>query len=429
MMSSHRRVLAAFLSALLLTATLVGISTSAQAEGEPEIFGSILDAETMRPISNITVRLFDDDFGYITDTTGKSGVYSFASPGPGTYRLQFVDARPAYDTKSYAPRLDVPVTVDESGSAEMPIKMRRGGSIYGTVKVRGKRARNATLRAFSDHGHVVSVTADSKGNYALGGLSNDNYRVFAHDPRKNWVGSSKLVRSVRSKTFKKASFDLRTKAASFTGGFLKTGGSRALGTPVVTLVNTSTGDYWVQTITGGALNLRGLTAGNYTLKVPTTRGYFGATFPLGRLRSGQNRLVSVNLSERSGYFVGTVVNAKTSQPIKNASVRLVDGNGKTQAELTTAADGSFRIGDGLGEQDEMTIIVFTYDKIAGVMYTETKIAHQSLIDNVKVELGVIKLEPVVVPTPTPTATTSAPTPTATTPTPTTPAPTVPTPAP
>lgn len=424
MMSSHRRVLAALLSALLLTATLVGISTSAQAEGEPEIFGSILDAETMRPISNITVRLFDDDFGYITDTTGKSGVYSFTSPGPGTYRLQFVDARPAYDTKSYAPRLDVPVTVDASGSAEMPIKMRRGGSIYGTVKVRGKRAKNATLRAFSDHGHVVSVTADRKGNYALGGLSNDNYRVFAHDPRKNWVGSSKLVRSVRSKTFKKASFDLRTKAASFTGGFLKTGGSRAKDKTTVTLVNSSTGDFWVQTITGGALNLRGLTAGKYTLKVPTTRsGYFGGTFSLGRLRSGQNRIASVNLARRSGYLYGMVVDSATNKPLRKVGVRLVAADGRTLDEFATDETGTFRLGDGQGEQTRLTVEIFAYENVYDPTYVKQVLTRSpsqgylQLTDNEGVNLGTIKLvrEPMP-PAPTPTATatpTATPTPTAT----------------
>lgn len=438
MMSSRRRLPAALLSLLLLAGSLLGFTASAQAEGAPEIFGSILDAETNRPISNITVRLFTDDFTYIKDTTGKSGIYSFTSPGPGTYRLQFVDARPAYDVKAYAPKLDVPITVDESGSAEKAIKLKRGGSIYGSVKVRGKVAGGASLRAFSDHGHVVSVKADKKGNYALGGLANDNYRVFAHDPKNNWVGSSRLVRSVRSKTFKKASFNLRTKAASFTGGFLKTGGSRAQGTPTVTLVNTSTGDYWVQTIKGGALNLRGLTSGTYTLKVPTTRGYFGGSFALGRLRSGQNRFASVNLSERSGYLVGKVVNSKTGLPLKNIGVRLVDANGATLDEMPTDTAGAFRLGDGQAEQTGVKIIVFAYPKSYSPMYLEQTLtlgpsgAYLDIVNNVEVDLGTIKLvqETPVPPSPSPTTPTATPTATTPTATPTpTPAATATTPAP
>lgn len=294
-MTRRRSLITLLLSAVLVSGAAVGVSAPAQAESTAVIYGSVKDSSTGYSVKSFKVTLFDADFTYLKETrVNKNGRYQISSPGPGIYHLQFVDARPAYDTKAYAARLDVPVRVVGTSWVQKSVKVHRGGAIGGSVRVRGKRVPHATIRAISDHGQVITVESDKLGQYALGGLANDNYRVFAYDPAKRRVGKSKLVRKVKAREFRAAWFDLRTKASTFTGTLIA-GGKPRRGVVTVTAVNKYTGEYWVKNVGGGVLTLRGLTAGPYKLIVPAAGGYPGRTVNLGSLGKGQSRNVSVYL--------------------------------------------------------------------------------------------------------------------------------------
>jgi len=297
-MNSRRQPLtAALLSILLAVGVLVGVSAPAEAAG-PQIFGRVTDASTGKPIKTIKVLLFTGDWNYITRIKVRpNGIYQLATPGPGSYHLQFVDGRPAYNTKSYAPRLDVPVRVGAS-PAQKNVRLKQGGAIGGNVLVKGRAAANAKIRAISmKGGQVLEVQADKSGQYALGGLAKDDYRVFAYDAKNRRVGKSKLVRKVALRTFRKTSFNLKTKPGTIRG-FLIAGGSLASGTVYVTAVNKKTGEYWVQKVSAGNISLRGLTPGPYRLVVPDATGWIGGSFNIGSVKAGGRRNVSINLATR-----------------------------------------------------------------------------------------------------------------------------------
>jgi hypothetical protein len=293
----HRRLTAAFLPILVAAGVLVGVQAPAEAAG-PQVYGRVTDASTGKPIKTVKVLLFDNDFGYIRQTKVRAnGVYQLTSPASGSYRLQFVDARPAYDTKAYAARLDVPIRVGGS-AVQKNVRLRRGGAIGGTVKInvkgRTRGASNALIRAIGTAGQVIEVHANKKGEYALAGLGEDSYRVFTYDSAKRRVGKSKLVRKVKLRSWKKVSFVMRTKPGAIRG-FIRRGGNRATGTVFATAVNRSTGEYWVAKVSAGNLSLRGLTAGSYRLEVPAVNGNPGGTFSIGKVRAGRTKDVTVNL--------------------------------------------------------------------------------------------------------------------------------------
>ena len=297
MHAAHRRLTAASLPFLVAAGVLVGVQAPAQAAG-PQVYGRVTDASTGKPIKTVKVLLFDNDFGYIRQTKVRAnGVYQMASPASGSYRLQFVDARPAYDTKAYAARLDVPIRVGGT-AVQKNIRLQRGGAIGGTVKikVKGKTrgAKNALIRAVGTAGQVIEVHANKNGEYALAGLGKDSYRVFTYDTAKRRVGKSKLVRKVKLRSWKKVSFVMRTQPSAIRG-FIRRGGNRAGGTVFVTAVNKNTGEYWVKKVSAGNLSLRGLTAGSYRLEIPAANGRPGGRFNIGRVRAGVTRDVTINL--------------------------------------------------------------------------------------------------------------------------------------
>ncbi|MET0929530.1 MAG: carboxypeptidase-like regulatory domain-containing protein [Aeromicrobium sp.] len=288
---------AAVLALLVAVGVLVGVSAPAEA-ARPQIYGRVTDASTDKPIKTVKVLLFTDDFDYVRQTKVRAnGVYQMTSPGPGKYRLQFVDARPAYDTKAYAARLDVPIRVGSS-AVQKNVRLHRGGAIGGTIKVkvkgRTKGAKNALIRAVGQNGQVIEVNANKKGEYALAGLGEDTYRVFAYDSAKRRVGKSKVIKKVKLRSWRKVSFVLKTKPGTIRG-FVRSGGSKARGNIYVTAVNKKTGEYWVKKVSAGNLSLRGLTAGSYRLQVPTAAGYVGDTFNIGKVRAGRTKDVTIYL--------------------------------------------------------------------------------------------------------------------------------------
>lgn len=386
MLARRRSFVAPLLSLLLGAGLLVGLPAPAEAAGT-QVYGRVTDASTGAPIKTVKVLLFDASWNYLSRTkVRKNGIYQLTAPAAGRYHLQFVDGRPAYDTKAYAARLDVRLTV-RSRPAQKNVRLTRGGAIGGVVKVRGKRAAKAHIRAVSNGGQVIEVDANRRGEYALGGLAKDDYRVYAYDARHRRVGTSKLVRRVKLRTFRKASFNLTTRPGTIRG-FLTVGGSRVRGVAYVTAVNKKTGEYWVKKVSSGNISLRGLTPGSYRLDVPDTDGWFGGSFNLGTLRAGGRRDVTVDLSTRGGTFTGQAVDhtpPEAEYGIPNISVRLSDAQGRTLDERTANQDGTFRIG-GTARGQAVTVTILAYSTVKGHGYREHRIAG-TVVDNTDQDLG------------------------------------------
>lgn len=440
-MSAPLRALAFALSALLVSGGIVSATTTAHAAENAKIRGYVTDSAG-RAAKTVTVRLFrsdanDKNWTYVRAVNVRaSGVYEVKTNGPGRYHLQLVDRRPAYNLKSYARIPNIDVNVGTS-AVFRNVRVQTGGAIGGTVRVKSrsryKGAGYAKVRAIGNDGQVYEVQSDKRGQFALGGLPKGSYRVFAYDRANRRVGTSKLVRNVKLRSFRKVSFKLRTRPSAYRG-FLTVGNGNTLarGGVTVTAVNQRTGEYWVRRISGGGLSLTGLTAGSYKLTIPDTNGHFGRVVTLPSVRPGQTRSISVNLPVRGGTISGTVVDAVSHKPIPNISVRLVDAQGKTQQELPAKADGRFTLGGTIRPRSGMTVMIFAYDRIGEHYYTARTFSGLSISNNTVLNLNTIADDGGAYielqrddPAPTPTPTTPAPSAS----TPTTPAPTTTTPAP
>src|SRR5437868_1041780 len=75
---------------------------------------------------------FDQNWNYLGRKAAGGGSYAI-NLDPGTYHLQFVDQRPAYDITKYAPT-DVRVTVRAGDPTIRNVKMTHGGYVTGTIK-------------------------------------------------------------------------------------------------------------------------------------------------------------------------------------------------------------------------------------------------------------------------------------------------------
>jgi hypothetical protein len=427
-MSAHRRITASILSLLLVMGALVASHSSASAASNAKIRGYVTDSSG-RAAKTMSVRLFQSDandknWRYLRQVKVRSsGAYEIRTDGPGRYHLQLVDTRPTWDLNSYARVPNVNVNV-KNRAVFKNVRVRVGGGIGGKVRVkvgsRYKAGSKALIRAISTDGQVYESRADSNGNYAVGGLTKGSYRVFAYDSKNRKVGKSKYVRGVKLRGYKKASFKL-TKAPSAYRGFITVGNGNSLarGSVTVTLINKSTGEYWIKRVRRGALSVTGLTAGSYRLVVPDTSGHFGRTFNLPRVRTGKTRSVSVNLPTAAGLIKGTAVDAVTRKGIPNISVRLKDANGKTQQEVTANNKGQFTLGGWIRPSTGWTVTIFAYDKIGEHHYISRTFTGLAIRNNTVVNLnqmfdngGSIRMQRKPVPTPSPTRT-ATPTPTAT----------------
>ena len=74
--------------------------------------------------------------------------------------------------------------------------MRKGGYVTGTVVTgTGKPAKSARVVAANRQENSFETTANSKGQFAVGGLPQGKYSVFAWDKQKAWAAKSQWAGS------------------------------------------------------------------------------------------------------------------------------------------------------------------------------------------------------------------------------------------
>ena len=184
------RVVVAIVVALIASLVAVGATTtSASAAETGKVRGAIYAGKGLA--DRIQVTWFDSDWHYIGKRKLSRGVYSLRLR-TGTYWLQFTDLRPVYDVTRYAPT-NVKVTVRSGRTATKTVHMHRGAAITGVVKAGGKPAGGARIVAANTSEQSFSVNANSKGQFAVGGLPAGSYSVFSYDRAKKWVGKSLWV--------------------------------------------------------------------------------------------------------------------------------------------------------------------------------------------------------------------------------------------
>ena len=147
--------------------------------------------------------------------------------------------------------------------------MKKGAVITGTVKNgNGKPAKSVKVLAANAAEQSFPVTANDKGQFALGGLPAGSYSVFVYDAGKNWVtNKSTWVPGLKAGRSKNVAIKMKNAAGSLTID-LYTPNGPVSGHPYVTAISKSSGQFWVAKASHGSVVFRGLREGKYKVIVP-----------------------------------------------------------------------------------------------------------------------------------------------------------------
>ncbi len=363
----------ALLAALLATAP-GPVAQAADSQGL--VNGAIKFPQHDKPA--LKMLWFDRNWSYLGQRgLGKVDGYSLWL-APGTYHLQFVDQRPAYDVTKYAPT-DIQVTVRANDITTKTVTMWKGAAITGTARAGGKPLGGARLVAANKTEQSFSTTANSQGQFAIGGLPQGQYSVFTYDKRKEWVGKSAWAGAVKPGQGKNLSIELTKRAGSMTV-YLFTPSGRLRATTPVTVTSKQSGQWWTATARNGTAVFKGLYPGAYTLKFDGSGVWFARTGPVLRasVKSGQMAFGKFDITQRGGWVTGNLVDRGapdiTLEPpytgARGAQLVLFDQDGKEIASAYSGADGSFTITGQLATQSGLTIVVNPGIDSAGYMRGE-----------------------------------------------------------
>ncbi|MCD4525619.1 carboxypeptidase-like regulatory domain-containing protein [Nocardioides sp. cx-173] len=360
----HRALVGAVLAALVAYLLLVAPAPAAPAAPDGpaaqkasvgKVRGSIFGRAGGAP-PRLRLLLFRGDWTYLGARNVSGSTYSL-SLGPGSYRLQFVDRRPAYDVSKYAPT-DAFVRVRAGRTTVKNVRMRAGAVITGTVRTGGKPGARARVVAANPSEQSFETVANERGEFALGGLPAGSYSLFTYDRRRTWVGKSTYVPKLAARTPAHVRIALNRK-----GGELRVdlyaGGEPLRGSGYATAVSRRSGQFWTVRFSGGSVAFPGVFPGRYKLVMPGVGRWFGRTGAVtnGNVRPGRGAFGSFRLTQRGGAFVGQVVRGDGGAAIQGARVRLYDRAGQLLHETTTSQTGAFLSGGQLRAQSALRLVI------------------------------------------------------------------------
>jgi len=362
------------LIALLGSLLLVAPSGAAEAAGSKGVATGVLRfPQGDQP--RVQMLWFDKSWKYLGRKSAGAGSYAL-NLAPGTYHLQFVDQRQAYDIKKYAPT-DVQVTVRAGSPTIRNVTMRRGGYVTCTISTGDhKAAAGARVVAANRAKQSFETTANSKGQFAIGGLPQGKYSVFTWDKKKRWVSKSAWAGAVKPHTGKNLRIRL-TRPAGAMRVLLYTPNGSLGGKTSVTVTSKSTGQWWTATARSGTAVFQGLYPGHYTLKfdglgvwLPRT-----ATVQVAKVKPNRTVIGKFKVTQRGGWITGTVVDAgdpgvALRPPFEGgqgATVSLYNAAGAKLATTTSNASGNFTLSGPLTTQSNLTITVDPTGNSGGYM--------------------------------------------------------------
>ncbi|WP_232677673.1 collagen binding domain-containing protein [Nocardioides sp. R-C-SC26] len=437
MLPRQRRLPAAAIvafAAAIAAALLVIVPTSpASAVERGTVRGAIYQNGDL--VGRVKMLWFDRNWTFIGSRMVRGGVYGLTLP-VGTYHLQFVDQKPAYDVTKAAPA-DVTVTI-RRGTVQKDVRLTRGAAIGGTVRAGGKIAGGATVIAANTSEQSYTTKANSQGQYAIGGLPPGRYSIFTYDRTKQWVDKSIYLSTVKAKPFRRVNVNLRKRAGTLSIDLL-TASDRYKARATVTVVSRKTGQFWTARAAGGRVTIRGLYAGGYDIQLPGWDVWLGGRVRVNAtVKPGKVAFGSATLRQRGGWITGTVLDAfAPAYVLPGARVRLYDERGGLRDTAVAGRGGRFML-DGALTTGSYTVVIDAGEMSGGYLgteprrclYTQVKVSNVRLTTGRGTEIGAAYLppatgqqkcpSPTATPTPTPSPTpTASPTGTATaTPTPT-----------
>ncbi|ANH36954.1 hypothetical protein I601_0502 [Nocardioides dokdonensis FR1436] len=301
------------------------------------------------------VRWFTKDWTYIDERKVTGGIYSL-SLRPGTYYLQFVDLRPAYNVAKYAPT-DIKVKVGNR-SVQKNVRMKRGAAITGTVRAGGKVAGGAEVVAANAAEQSYRVTANKRGQFALGGLPAGSYSLFTYDRKKQYVGRSTYLAGMRLGQVRNTPITLGTRAGRLLVDLRTTDGT-VKEKVFVTAVSKATGQFWTVKARGGEAIFAGLFPGKYRMVAPGVGSYLPQDGAIkgARVKSGKDDLASsFTWTKRGATITGAVIDEEhPDAPMEDVQVLAYAASGGLLGSATTDADGLFTITGAITTQPDVTV--------------------------------------------------------------------------
>jgi len=357
--STRTRPLTLLAGALAVLLTATGLSLVAAAPATAAEKGTVRGQVIAAGKVSLKVRWFDSEWKQLGSRKVAGDVYSLALE-PGTYYLQFVDTSPSYDVDKYAPT-DKLVVVRAGKTVQRNVRMQTGAAITGKVRTGSKAGRRARVVAANKQEQSFETTADKKGRFALGGLPAGDYSVFTYDSRKKYVDKSLWVPKLRSGDKEDVRIRLKKKAGSLLVD-LEAGGATMTRSVFVTAVSKKTGQFWTVRARKGVASFQGLYPGGYRMVAPGVGNYLPRTAAIkGAKVPGKGRAdlaSSFSWTRQGGQLTALVVTGDDARdPVANASVQLFAASGERIARTTTDEDGRFLLGEQLGTQSDLTLVV------------------------------------------------------------------------
>lgn len=344
---------------LLAALLAVGAAPGAQARADKGLANGGITCPRLAKCPSLKLLWFDQDWNYVGQRKlGSTRSYSLTL-GPGTYYLQFVDQRPAYDVTKFAPT-DVMVTVRANDLTTRNVTMQAGAAITGkAVNRQGRPLNGATVVAANRGRQSFSTVADKRGRFAVGGLPQSQYSVFTFDKARTWVGKSTWAGAVKPGQIKDIRIELPTRAGELTVYVFTPNG--LLGRKAtLTVMSKQTGQWWTDTSSNGTFVFKGAYPGGYTAKFDGAGVWFAAEGAVknATVRSGRPAFGKFRLTKRGGWVTGTVVDGSDpGATMAGAQLRLFDQAGTLVATAVSGADGDFKLEGQLATQTGMTIAV------------------------------------------------------------------------
>ncbi len=376
-------------TAIAVTAgsTASGINFALAAGGR--ISGTVTDAITSAPITNINVQIFNSAGTLILSVnTNSSGVYTVLTGLPAanyfirtTNSLGYINE--LYDNISCFAGCTVTTGTPVAVTAGMTttginFALAQGGVISGTVTDAGTSApiANVNVQIFnSSGGNVGSVNTDGSGNYSFGGLGSGTY--FART--NNSLG---YINEIYNNITCVVNCNVTTGTAiSVTAGMTTSGinfalaaGGRISGTVTDSVTTAPLANVTITLFDSNGLNVTsintdasgnyivgfGLLSGTYFARANNSQGYINElynnitcapcnvisgtpiTVTAGTTTSGINFALAPG-----GRISGTVTDAATSLPIANVQVQIRNTSGAVVANAGTNPSGNYTVTTGL----------------------------------------------------------------------------------
>ena len=148
------------------------------------------------PLANIDVRLYRNSGGvwrwFRSVTTDGNGAYVVSLTQTGTYRVGFYDRSGVYAPQFYNQVQDVESAADiaitkNSDVSNIDGTLTTAGAISGHVSAAGGAGlAGIQVMAYRVQGNgyewIGQINTDATGNYRVGGLGSDSYRLYFFDP-------------------------------------------------------------------------------------------------------------------------------------------------------------------------------------------------------------------------------------------------------